>query len=189
MTLGDQDLNREFGELPACTAPSFEAFYEQYQDGWVRYAYTQIGSRDAAEQITDALTAHMAETWHHAQPENAAYHAWKVLKASVARWLDVHGTGSAIVETGVFERVARVLERFRDCFAAMEESLGLYSAISRLPKRQYESIVLRFVLDYPYSTVAVLLGVPEDAVRANVYQAKKRLAEDLGVRHLIEIEA
>lgn len=192
MELGDQGLNRAVGELPVRTAAaaSFDAFYDQYQDVWVRYAHAKTGSRDAAEQIADAVTAHMAESWQQVQrTQSAARHAWKVLKATVARWLDERGPGSAFVETAAFDRVERVLKRSRERFAAMEESLGLYSAISRLPERQYDAIVLRFVLEYPYGTVATLLGVPEGTVRSNVRHAKKRLAEDLGMPHLIENEA
>jgi RNA polymerase sigma factor (sigma-70 family) len=201
MNPGDQALNQAVGELriflnqaaselAVFTAPSFEAFYTQHQHGWVRYVYVETGSREVAEQITDSLTAHMASTWHCGQgPQHAARHAWEVLKATVARWLEQHGADSAFAETAAFDRVSRILERRREAFAAMEESLGLFSAISRLPKRQYESIVLHFVLDYPYDTAARLMGVPESAVRANVFQAKKRLAKELGLPHLIETEA
>lgn len=192
MKPSDQALKQAVGELPVSTAPSFEAFYTQYQHAWLRYAHAETGSRDAAEQITDAVTAHMADAWRQVQrPESAARHAWEVLKSTVACWLDEHRIDSAFVETATFERVTRVLARRREEFAAMdarEKSLGLYGAISRLPERQYDSIVLHFVLGYPYSMVACLLGVPEGTVRANVCHAKKRLAEELGP-HLIETEA
>jgi RNA polymerase sigma-70 factor (ECF subfamily) len=190
VNLGDQGSTQAVGELAVRAVPSFDAFYDRYQDAWVRYAHAQTGSRDAAEQIVDALTAHMAETWPSGpsvrRHESAARHAWKVLKATVTRWLDENGTGSAFVETAVFDRVTRVLAQSRECFAAMEESLGLYSAISHLPGRQYDSIVLCHVLKYPYSTVASLLGVTESAVRSNVRHAKKQLARELGIQYTTE---
>ena len=177
----DQDGERWADQPPA----SFNAFYEKYQGVWVRYAWVQTGSREAAEKIADALTAHMAETWRRVQkPEIAARHAWKVLKATVALWIAEQGTGSAFVETAAFNRVERVLERSRARFASIEESLGLYGAIARLPERQYESIVLCFVLGYPYGTAATLLGVTEGSVRSHVRHAKKRLAEDLGIERV-----
>jgi DNA-directed RNA polymerase specialized sigma24 family protein len=155
------------------------------QKEWVRYAHSQTGSRDAAEQIVDALTAHMAEIWPSLveRDERAAQHAWKVLKATVTRWLDEHGTGSAFAETAVFDRVTRALAKSRDSFAEMEESLGLYSAISRLPGCQFDSIVLRYVLNCTDSKVASLLGVTEATVRSNVRYGKKRLGKELGIHH------
>jgi len=190
MNLEDQGFSQAYGKLAERTVPSFDAFYDRHQGAWVRYAHTQTGSRDAAEQIVDALTAHMAETWPCVQrDESAARHAWKVLKATVTRWLDEHGTGPAFVETAVFDRVTRVLAQSKERFAAMEESLGLYSAISRLPDRQYDSIVLCYVLNYPYSTTASLLGVAESTVRSNVRHAKAHLAKELGIQYSIGNEA
>ena len=107
----------------------------------------------------------------------------------MTRWLDEHGTGSAFVETAVFDRVTRVLAQSRERFAAMEESLGLYSAISHLPERRYDSIVLCYVLKYPYSRVASLLGVSESTVRSNVRHAKEHLAKELGIPYSIGNEA
>jgi RNA polymerase sigma factor (sigma-70 family) len=112
-----------------------------------------------------------------------------VLKATVTRWLDEHGTGSAFVETAVFDRVTRVLAQSRDSFAAMEESLGLYSAISRLPVCQFDSIVLRYVLNYSDSTIASLLGVTESTVRSNVRYGKEHLRKELGIHNLAGKEA
>ncbi len=126
VNLGDQGLNQPSGKLAVPTVPSFDAFHDRHQMEWMRYAHVHTGSREAAEQIVDALTAHLAEYWPSLERgEKAAQHSWKVLKATVARWLGEHGTGSAFIETAVFDRVARVLAQSRDSFAAMEESLGL----------------------------------------------------------------
>jgi RNA polymerase sigma-70 factor (ECF subfamily) len=190
VNLKDQGFNQPAGKLAVPTVPSFDAFHDRHQMAWVRYAHAQTGSRDAAEQIVDALTAHLAETWPSLERnDKAAQHAWKVLKATVSRWLAEHGTGSAFVETAVFDRVSRVLAGSRDAFAAMEESLGLYSAISRLPGRQFDAIVLRYVLNYPDSTIASLLGVTEPTVRSNVRYGKERLRKELGVLHSTGKEA
>ncbi len=190
MNLRDQGFNQPAGKLAVPTVPSFDAFHDRHQEAWVRYAHAQTGSRDAAEQIVDALTAHMAETWPRMQrDENAAQHAWKVLKATVTRWLGEQGTGSAFVETATFDRVTRVLAQSKDSFAAMEESLGLYSAISHLKGRQFDSIVLRYVLNYPDSTIASLLGVTETTVRSNVRHAKEHLRKELGIDHSTGNEA
>ena len=62
----------------------------------------------------------------------------------------------------------------------MEESIGLYSAISRLPERQFDTLVLIFVLGYEPGFVAALFCVPPETVYSNVRHAKNRLANELG---------
>lgn len=188
----NQSLDQPTAKLAVPTVPSFDAFHDRHQMVWVRYAHVQTGSRDAAEQIVDALTLHLAENWSSLQRDDkAAQHAWKVLKATVARWLEEHGPGSAFVETAAFDRVRvqRVLAQSKDVFAEMEESLGLYSAISRLPGRQFDAIVLRYVLNYPYSTIASLLGVTEATARGHVRHGKARLRKELSIDHLAGKEA
>ena len=190
MNLRDQGLNQPAGKLAVSTVRSFDAFHDRHQLAWVRYAHAQTGSREAAEQIVDALALHLDEHWPSLERgEKAAQHAWKVLKATVARWLREHETGPGFVETAAFDRAARVLAESRDSFAAMEESLGLYSAISRLPGCQFDAIILRYVLSYSDSQIASLLGVTESTVRSNVRHGKKRLEKDLGNHVLVGEEA
>lgn len=195
MNTGDQGLNQASPNqlapaLQVSTDPLFKAFYERHQVRWVRYAFAQTGCRETAELVTDSLTFHVATYWHDLQPaERAAEHAWKVLKATVARWLDEHNTESALVGTASFElAIRRVLTRSSDWFAELEDSIGLYSAIFRLPERQRNAIILRYVVGYEDSKIAWMLGVPEGTVRAHVSLGKKRIAEELGP-HLVRTEA
>ena len=162
-------------------ALAFDALYERYHRAWLSYAHTQCGSREAAEQVADDVTAQLAETWGHAlkQPSVERY-AWALLKAAVAGWLAEHD-GPAFVETGAFHRVALARHLSKQQFELMEEALGLYSAISELPERQYDVIVLRYVLGYPDSRVAFLLGIDQNTVRSHVRHAKERLAKRLGI--------
>ena len=183
------------GEPP--TDLSFTAFYDRHQKRWLKYAYAETGSLEAAEQIVDGVTLHVAGYWPDIQQmQSAAWHAWKVLKATVARWLDEHGTESAFVETAAFDQVRRALARFRHrfagmedslgMFAALEDSLGLFSTISRLPARQYEAVVLHHVLGYQYDEIASTLGVSTNTVRVSMHNAMKCLTEEMIRRRLIQ---
>ena len=188
MNPGEQGLNQGAGELKVAIDPSFEAFYLRHVAGWIRYAFAETGSRGAAEQIVDGVTAHIDKYWRDLQRgDRAAQHAWRVLKATIACWLDEHNTESAFVGATAFDRTARrVLARSGEDFAEMEESIGLFSAIYHLPERQRDAIILRFVLGYEYSDAARMMGVPEGAVRTNVCLAKKRIAKELGLPYLMK---
>jgi RNA polymerase sigma factor (sigma-70 family) len=194
MNLDEQDTKHAIpGELPQHTAADFDAFYQQHQDAWVRYAHVETGSRQAAEQIADQVTEQVARTWEHVlSQESVQRHAWALLKAAVVQWLAEHQTPSAFIETAAFDRAAHALAHSREQFALMEESLGLYTAISQLPERQYDVIVLRYVLGYPDDRVAFLLGITQSTVRSHVRFAKRHLehlARELGILHPTETEA
>ncbi|HEY3869054.1 MAG TPA: sigma-70 family RNA polymerase sigma factor [Actinocrinis sp.] len=167
--------------------PSFEAFHRDHQDIWVRYAHACTGSREAAEQIADTVASDLEAEWRHGCPrEQAAGISWRMLKAAVKRWIDTHRTRPAFVETAAFEYV---LKRTRDRFASLEDSIGLYSAIHRLPKRQFEIIVLHYALGYPFSRITRLLGVSENTARSNLRHAKAHLEKELVGLRLLKIEA
>ncbi len=53
----------------------------------------------------------------------------------------------------------------------------LWKSVQELPARQRIAVVHRHVLDRSYAEIAELMGGSEEAARANVYQATKRLRE------------
>ncbi len=46
----------------------------------------------------------------------------------------------------------------------MQSTTGLYEAIAELPNRQFEVIVLRYLLGYPTTRVAWFMGIDERTV-------------------------
>jgi RNA polymerase sigma factor (sigma-70 family) len=162
---------------------TFDAFYDTHHQAWLRFAHLQVGSRAAAEQVVSHAATRLAENWAHVlRQETVQAYAWAVLKEHVAHWLGEHARPPALVETAAFAAaVRRLLEVSRERFAVLESEIGLYAAISRLPERQYDVIVLRYVLGYPDSEVAGYLGMKDATVRSNVRWAKRRLATELGI--------
>jgi RNA polymerase sigma factor (sigma-70 family) len=53
----------------------------------------------------------------------------------------------------------------------------LRAAVASLPPRQRVAVVHRHVLDRSYADVAEMMGISEEAARANVYQGVKKLRE------------
>jgi RNA polymerase sigma factor (sigma-70 family) len=67
------------------------------------------------------------------------------------------------------------------------ERHGLVAALTRLPKRQREVVVLRYLADLPEREVAAQLGTTVGAVKQHAHRATTRLRRDLGGGDLGEV--
>ncbi|MEK2477310.1 RNA polymerase sigma factor [Streptomyces noursei] len=178
--------------LPEIVAPqesgrrlalTFQAFLATHARKWLAYAYLHTGSEDAAHEVTRAAYEQLGRVWPHAlrQASVEAY-AWAVLKERVTEWLYDRRQPTALTETAAFAVVTHAL--LRECqqqFAMLESQLGLYAAISRLPERQCDVIVLRHVIGYGDAQIAALLGVDKVTVRSYASRGKRKLAAALGI--------
>ncbi|WP_254407440.1 RNA polymerase sigma factor [Streptomyces sp. GMY02] len=164
---------------------TFDAFDSHHHTLWLRYAHSQVGSRAAAEEVVDAACARLLEHWQHVLSQaSVSRYAWAVLKEEVAWWLDDHGARPALVGTAAFQAAVRklFLNETLDQFAVLQGEMGLYGAISRLPERQYDVIVLRYVLQIPDEEVAEYMGIEVATVRSHIRHARRRLAKILDLR-------
>lgn len=162
---------------------TFDAFHDYHRELWMRYAHTQVGERSAAETVVDNACTHLKNDWKHAlAQESVPRHAWSLLKGEVHRWLDERGLEPLLVGTAAFHAaIGKLLQHgARDEFTVLEGELGLYGAIADLPERQYDVIVLRFVLGADEEHTAEYLGIELAAVRSQVQHARRRLARELG---------
>ncbi|MFF2523174.1 sigma-70 family RNA polymerase sigma factor [Streptomyces liangshanensis] len=163
-------------------ALTFHAFAAHHHRLWLRYAHTQVGSRAAAESVVESACARLLAYWPHVLlQESVAQYAWAVLKEEIARRQDAH-EGPALVDTASFDAAARKLLQHGtpDQFTVLEHKMGLYGAIARLPERQYDVVVLRYVLRVADEVVAEYLGIEVPTVRSHVRHARRRLARELG---------
>jgi RNA polymerase sigma-70 factor (ECF subfamily) len=162
---------------------AFRAFHDQYRRAYQRYAELQLGDENMARHVVHLVFLSLLKGWRRLMEEsNPAAGAWAHLKEAVDEVLLDQGRPSAMSETAAFSKVRRaVLEGARDEFAAMESTLGLYPAIARLPARQFDVVVLHYVLDYSTAHTARTLGVTEATVRSHRLAARQRLADDLGL--------
>ncbi|MCI3222679.1 sigma-70 family RNA polymerase sigma factor [Streptomyces sp. NP-1717] len=161
---------------------TFDAFHDYHRELWMRYAHTQVGGRPAAETVVDTACARLKRDWKHAlAQESVPRYAWSLLKEETRRWLDERGLQPLLVGTAAFHAAITKLLRHgtRDEFTVLEGELGLYGAIAGLPERQYDVIVLRFVLGEDEENVAEYLGIELATVRSQVRHARRRLARGL----------
>ncbi|MFD7919999.1 RNA polymerase sigma factor [Streptomyces sp. NPDC059740] len=182
-------LPAPFGALEELAAvrytmpPALEAFHDLYIRSYLNYAHSMLGDKGAAQAVVHRCFSHLALNWDKVirQPSAEAY-AWALLKQRVATHLRLTDLRPQMVETAAFQRTARaLLEDFRQQFEVMESALGLYTAIASLPERQYDVVVLLFVLNYPTAHVAHIMGVKPETVRSHVRLARVRIATRLGL--------
>lgn len=183
MTQDEAQAPQAVRELVVTLPPAFEAFHAMYLVPYLKYAHIQLGSREAAGEVVEQTFTHLAMEWPHVMSRsNPQEYAWAVLRHRIAARLMLDRRSLALVETAAFTRA--VLQEAQARFTALESDIGLYAAIARLPERQFDVIVLRFVLGYPTAMTARVMGVVDSTVRSLLRLARGRLARDLDLDDL-----
>lgn len=177
------DPGERLAEVQYCMPPALEAFHDMYVKAYLNYAHMMLGDKDAARAVVRRCFSHLALNWERVmRTQSPEAYAWALLKVRVDTHLRLAGLDPQLVETAAFQRTASaVLESVRCKFAVMETALGLYTAIASLPERQYDAIVLLYVLGYPSDKVARIMGVERDTVRSHRRLARRRIAKRLGL--------
>lgn len=70
---------------------------------------------------------------------------------------------------------------------AEERRSQIRQAISRLPKRDAEILLLKYTQDWSYKDLAEHLDISESAVEARLHRARKRLRSQLAAANVIEV--
>jgi len=175
---------------PALNAPpqvsayidqAFNAFVQSSMPLWVRFADLHVGDRESGELIAFETAFQLHEHWEHVLAHgNPHQHAMTLLRSEIVRWCAEHAITDAMAAHAAFLRAMRATKRQ---FAVLDESHGVYTAISKLPDRQYLAFVLRHVLGCETAQIARMMNVSEATVNSTVHQARRRLAA-----HLDQIE-
>ncbi|MER5464593.1 sigma factor-like helix-turn-helix DNA-binding protein [Streptomyces sp. NPDC002668] len=177
--------------------PAYWAFHALYHQPYFEYAHVQLGNEEEANELVDGTFVFIAVIWATlTTKENLGAYAWALLKERVAAELVLQGREPAAAETLAFERAVQaatnpILDAFRaqfreeyaldDQVTELEDGLGLYAAMARLPERQFDVMVLRHALDFDTKTTALVMGIKETTVRSTHRTAKRRLAIDMGL--------
>ncbi|MET9604980.1 sigma-70 family RNA polymerase sigma factor [Streptomyces sp. NPDC006512] len=173
---GDQAVSSELaGVLPV----EFTAFHSQQHRAYLRYAHLQLGNAKMAEEVVDDVFTFLLKVWSQALRE-ASLHgfAWAVLREHVERRLAVLARPVAMVETAWFAALRRTS---RERLELLESKLGLYAAIAELSERQYDVVLLTFLLGNESDTVARMMGISPATVRSHIRGARRTLSRKLGV--------
>lgn len=169
-------------ELPL----DFEALYLTHQEAFHDYAEVTLGNRDTAEEAVHHGFLEILGNWEALLADgNLEQQAWAIVRRTVSRQLEADDRPPALVINGPILRAlhtADLMDSARDRLMLMEGSKGVYAAIADLPSRQFDVIVLRYMLGYHSSRVAWLLGLKnERTVDYHIRKAKERLRHELGL--------
>jgi RNA polymerase sigma-70 factor (sigma-E family) len=159
-----------FGEATAVRhgSPRFEdAFPRLYQDAY-RVAYRLLGERSEAEDVAQEACAR-------------AYSRWSSIHDYAEPWC-VRVAGNLALDTlrartRAWKKHERLHAERATSGAAVDERLDLYAALERLPKRQRETVVLRYLGDQSEEQTAALLGVSVGSVKTHASRGLARLRE------------
>jgi RNA polymerase sigma-70 factor (ECF subfamily) len=138
---------------------AFERFYVSEAKAVFTAVYLMCRDRQLAEDATQEAFARALERWNRLEPCSWA-----------AGW----------VMTTALNVAKRTLRRRRSWPIAREapnpdETVDLWTAVRRLPKRQREAVVLHYRMDVPVEEIAQILGCKEGTVRTHLARARDAL--------------
>lgn len=145
------------------TAPSFEEFVAARSDALLRTAYLLTRDHALAEDLVQTALTKAYLAWHRIDGEPEPY-VRRVMLNTFSSWWRRKWNGEVATET---------LPETAAPSSGSEESVDLWDAITRLPRRQRAVLVLRYFEDLTEAQTADLLGVSIGTVKS---QASKALA-------------
>ncbi len=145
--------------------------YADHARGLVRLAWLLLhDEQDAEEVVQDAFIA-VHRRWGGLRDEAAA--------TAYLRRAVVNGARSALRRRGVRERYAASLARGRDTWSGRgpdqvvvdaETGEHVAAALSALPQRQREVLVMRYYLDLDLAQTAAALGITVGSVKTHAHR-------------------
>jgi RNA polymerase sigma-70 factor (ECF subfamily) len=157
----------------------FEGFYLFQQEFFHAFAEIHLGSRPAAEAAVHDVFVEILAHWDDLLLGDLERLTLSILHKHVAWRLQLAGHKPAFVLTGPMQQN---LERVRKELELRPESVtGLYEAITCLPPRQFNVIVLRYLLGYETKRIARAMGLDPRTVDYHGRKAKERLRVKLGL--------
>ncbi len=156
--------------------PPFQALLDNYSHDVHRFLVANVGAVDADDCYQETWIA--ALRGYPRLQYSTNLRGW-LLTIAARKAIDVHRTrGRSPLAMAEPPEVGRPNET---CLVANEVADDLWDAVAGLPPKQRAAVVLRYVLDADYGTVALTMGTSEAAARRNVHEGLKRLREEHGV--------
>ncbi|BCL33100.1 sigma-70 family RNA polymerase sigma factor [Streptomyces aurantiacus] len=158
----------------------FEAFHRMHRPVYIRWARMYLENHADAEDAVDCAFEQLLVSWPNVlAKESPAAYAWQVMKHRTIDAARARGRREALIDMTAFETAA--LRQAVDPIGQLEESISLYQAISGLPERQRDVVVLLYSYGLSPAEAADQLGITPAGVRSIARYARRRLREALGL--------
>jgi RNA polymerase sigma-70 factor, ECF subfamily len=154
------------------TDEAFQAFYLAEAPMVFRTVYLLSRDRDTALDATQEAFARALERWQRLRGQP---------------WAGGWVTTTAVNEIKRSFRRRRTIEALFAAQDDVDDRLDIWSAVSRLPLRQQQAVILHYRDDRPVGEIAAVLGMREGTVRTHLARARATLRPILeGAHHAAE---
>ncbi len=158
---------------------SFESFVASSSTRLMRSAYLLCGDRQTAEDLLQVTIMRTARRWGAAQAAPEAYARAVLVNLARDRARRSHRRVQEILSHGT-DSVGADRVHVTDHAELIAERHAVLAALSALPQRQREVVVLRFYADLSVADTAAAIGASEGTVMSYTSRALSRLRELLG---------
>ncbi|MGA4979319.1 RNA polymerase sigma factor [Streptomyces cinereoruber] len=156
------DVREEDGHVPVAEAPirfplDFEGHYLTNQDAFHRFALKILRTNERAEEAVHRAYVEIRERWDVllCEPDLQAQ-TWQILRRAIIDEL--------------------LGNNLREELISRDSGIGLYPALGKLPPRQFDAVVLRFMGGYDTADIAWYMGLTPSTVTYHIRKAQERLA-------------
>jgi RNA polymerase sigma-70 factor (sigma-E family) len=165
---------------PSAAGPAADeavtAMYQSHYAGLVRAAVLLVGDFATAEDVVQDCFIAMHRAWWRLRDTSKA--------APYLRSAVINRSRSVLRHRAVVDRhppmpVPALASAEASALAAVERS-SVLAALSTLPVRQREAVVLRYYADLSEAQIAAAMGISRGAVKSHVARAKDSLRAALG---------
>jgi RNA polymerase sigma-70 factor, ECF subfamily len=162
-------------------APRFETLIEQHHDEIFAYLWRLLGQdarRDGAMDVEDLvqevfLRAYRSfaglrpdsnhRAWLYKIAANCAYSRLRQMKTQRDTLYSLKHSMAALIPSTEVSNLRKSMEQ------------RIQNLVESLPAKQKSCVTLRYLQDLDYPEIAEIMGCSEASVRANIYQAIRRL--------------
>jgi RNA polymerase sigma-70 factor (sigma-E family) len=157
---------------PAASRSAYEGLFRDHYTQLVKLAWLLVDDRGSAEEVVQEAFTRLFRHWDRIERLDAARAYLRKSVVNLSRSRLRHRAVSRRHPLGPLDP-----EPAADLHViAQQEENAVFAAISRLPRRQRECLVLRYYLDLSEPEIAATLGISRGSVKSHTHRAMAALS-------------
>jgi RNA polymerase sigma-70 factor (sigma-E family) len=172
--------NGAVASWPADPAAAVTALYAEHALGLTRLALIMVGDRQTAEDIVQEAFCGLYRRWHRLRDPGKAlpYIRSSVLNGCRSEYRRARATAAA-THSG-YEAYLPPARSAESAAIASEERRAMVEALTRLPARQREALLLRFYLNLSEADTAGAMRISRGTAKSTVARGLAALRQWIG---------